>query len=208
MHRAVILTADQWNIVKALFLQYVPQFSFRTTACCLSLFHSMTMSTQSWTNCTRKSKNCDTMWSGPLPHMLMRQRCLPPPPAALPARDVRNHPRPPHSQEERPQKKRRHVDGRPTAIHMDGDMQVDEKQEAKEERDMQWELAQWFSLAAPFLTWYAVQSQPDVQWKALEPEFPRLREGGGNERLREGVIVPCSPSSPDSVPSCPVMFLL
>ena len=53
-------------------------------------------------------------------------------------------------------------------------MQVDEKKEAKEERDVQWELAHWFSPDAPFLPWYAPQSQPEDQWKVLELEFPRL----------------------------------
>ena len=95
---------------------------------------------------------------------------MPPlPPAALPA-----HP-PPDLQDVQPQNKRRHVDdSRPPVIDMDGDMQVEEKKEVKEERDVQWELAHWFSHAAPFLPWYAPQSQPEVQWKALEPEFPRL----------------------------------
>ena len=88
-------------------------------------------------------------------------------------------------QDEQPDKKRRHVLDRASAaaaaasahghaIDMDGDMQVEERKEVKEERGVQWELAHWFNPAAPFLPWYAPQSKPDVQWKALEPEFPRL----------------------------------
>ena len=84
-----------------------------------------------------------------------------------------NHPLP-DVQGEQPQKKRIHVDGLPPVIDMDGDMQIEERNEVKEERDVQWELTHWFSHAAPFLPWYAPQSQVDVQWKALEPEFPRL----------------------------------
>ena len=75
---------------------------------------------------------------------------LPVPPASWPARDGINHPRPPEN--EQPPKKRRHIDhGRPPAIDMDGDMQVEEKKEVKEERDVQSELAHWFSPATPFL---------------------------------------------------------
>ena len=50
---------------------------FRTVAYCLSLFHSMAMSSQSWRNCNMKSENCSTIWRYPLHQLMLRQRCLP-----------------------------------------------------------------------------------------------------------------------------------
>ena len=97
----------------------------------------------------------------------------PPPPDASSPCNIINHP-PPDVQGEQPQKKRRHVDCLPPVIDIDGDMQIEERNEFKEERDVQWELAHWFSHAVPFLPWYAPQSQVDIQWKALDQEFPRL----------------------------------
>ena len=105
--------------------------------------------------------------------------------SAAPARDEYNHPHPDIQDQEQPQKKRRRVEDRPPpapaaadaaahAIDMDGAMHVEEKKETKEERDVQWELAHWFSPDAPFLPWYAPQSQPDVQLGA-GAEFPLLR---------------------------------
>ena len=91
--------------------------------------------------------------------------------------DADHQPSPDHVQDEQPPKKRRRIyHDRPPAIDMDGDrnnMQVEEKKEAKEdvmeeeEHDVQWELAHWFSPTAPFLSWYAPQSQLKVQWKAI-----------------------------------------
>ena len=123
-------------------------------------------------------------------------------------------------QDEQPQKKRRHVDDRPPAIDMDGDMQVEEKKEVKEERDVQWELTHWFSPAAPFLPWYDPQSQPDVQWKALESEFPRLAllarrflsippTSAPSERVwsRFGHVISKQSSTIDSTIAAQIMFL-
>ena len=148
---------------------------------------------------------------------------LPVPPAAWPAHNVLNHSRPPDLQVEQlqPHKKRRHIDhGRPPAIDMDGEMQVEEKKEVKEERDVQWELSHWFSHAAPFLPWYAPQSQPDVQWKALEPEFPRLAllarrflsippTSAPSERVwsRFGRVISKQSSTIDSTIAAQIMFL-
>ena len=143
----------------------------------------------------------------------------PSPPSRLPARYGNNHPHP-DMQDERPQKERRGVDGPHPAIDMDGDMQVEEKKEVKEERDVQWELAHWFNPAAPFLPWYAPQSQPDVQWKALDSEFPRLAllarrflsippTSASSERVwsRFGHVVSKQSSTIDSTIAAQIMFL-
>ena len=146
---------------------------------------------------------------------------LPLPPAALPARDVNNHPRPDsRARRTAAEEKKTCRHGRPPAIDMDGDMQVEEKKEVKEERDVQWELAHWFSPAAPFLPWYAPQSQPDVQWKALEPEFPRLAllarrflsippTSAPSERVwsRFGRVISKQSSTIDSTIAAQIMFL-
>ena len=108
----------------------------------------------------------------------------------------------------------------PPAIDMDGEMQVEEKKEVKEERDVQWELAHWFSHDAPFLPWYAPQSQPDVQWKALESEFPRLAllarrflsispTSAPSERVwsRFGRVISKQSSTIDSTIAAQIMFL-
>ena len=85
---------------------------------------------------------------------------------------------------------------------------------------MQWELAHWFSPAAPFLPWYAPQSQPDVQWKVLEPEFPRLAllarrflsippTSAPSERVwsRFGRVVSKQSSTIDSTIAAQIIFL-
>ena len=179
VHRAVKLTADQWNRVKTLFLQYVPQFF--PNDCMLPVFVPLNGNVLTKLEELQQEKEeLQKEMKQPAPAADAAAEVAIPSPAAPPARDVHNHP-PLDMQDEQPHKKRRHVRRRAPvaaasahAIDMDGDMQVEERKEATEERGVQWELAHWFSPAAPFLPWYAPQSQPDVQWKALEPEFPRL----------------------------------
>ena len=218
VHRAVKLTDDQWNRVKALFLRFVPQFF--PNNCMLPVF--VPLNGNVIAKLEELQQEIDELQHAPAAADDAAAEVPPPPPAAPPARDVHNHPRPPpHVQDEQSQKKRRHVDhGRRPVIDMDGDMQVEEKQEAKEERDVQWELAHWFSHAAPFLPWYAPQSQPDVQWKALEPEFPRLAllarrflsippTSAPSERVwsRFGRVISKQSSTIDSTIAAQIMFL-
>lgn len=173
------LTANQWNIVKALFWQYVPQFF--PNKCLLPVFIPLNGNVLTKLEDLQQEKEeleqpAPPAASAAVPPLL---------PYAAPARDEYNHPHPDIQDQEQPQNKRRRVeDCQPPAasaaaasahaIDMDGAMHVEEKKEAKEERDVQWELTHWFSHDAPFLPWYAPQSQPDVQWKVLEPEFPLL----------------------------------
>ena len=178
MHRAVKLTADQWDRVKTIFLQCVPQFF--PNDCMLPVFLPLNGNVLAKLEELQQEKEeLQKEMKQPAPAADPAQELAIPSPAAPSAGDGHNHP-PPDMQDEQPQRKRRHVlDRAPAAasahaIDMDGAMQVEERKEAKEERGVQWELAHWFSPAAPFLPWYAPQSQPDVQWKVLEPEFPRL----------------------------------
>ena len=195
--------------------------SFRTTAWCLSLFHSTAMSSPSWRKFNRKSKNCNRRIKQPAPSAYAAAPMPPPPLSALPAREGNTHPRPHHMEDEQLHTKRRHVaDGRLPAIDMDGDMQVEEKKEDKEERDVQCELEHRFSHAAPFLSWYAPHSQPDVQWKAMEPKSPRLAllarrflsiplTSALSERVcsRFGHVISKQSSTIDSTIAAQIMFL-
>ena len=225
MHRAVKLTADQWNRVKTIFLQYVPQFF--PNDCMLPVFVPLNGNVLAKLEELQQEKEeLQKEMKQPAPAADPAQELAIPSPATPSAGDGHNHP-PPDMQDEQPQKKRRHVlDRAPAAaasahaIDMDGAMQVEERKEVKEERGVQWELAHWFSPAAPFLPWYAPQSQPDVQWKVLEPEFPRLAllarrflsippTSAPSERVwsRFGRVISKQSSTIDSTIAAQIMFL-
>ena len=205
----VKLTADQWNRAKYMFLQSVPQFF--PNNCMLPVF--VPLHDHVLTKLKELQHEIDDLNQPALSAE-----------SADADRVVHNHPRHPADlqvEQMQPHKKRRHIDhGEPPAIDMDGEMQVEEKKEVKEERDVQWELAHWFSPAAPFLPWYAPQSQPDVQWKALESEFPRLAllarrflsippTSAPSERVwsRFGRVISKQSSTIDSTIAAQIMFL-
>ena len=225
MHRTVKLTADQWNRVKALFLQYVPQFF--PNNCMLPVFVPLNGNVLTKLEELQQEKE---------------ELKQPAPPAAAAAVELSSLPQlqHPHAMStiirlltcKTKSSRIRKEDMSTTsasccsssaaahAIDMDGAMQVEEKKEAKEERDVQWELAHWFSPAAPFLPWYAPQSQPDVQWKVLEPEFPRLAllarrflsippTSAPSERVwsRFGRVISKQSSTIDSTIAAQIMFL-
>ena len=219
VHRAAKLTADQCNRVKSLFLQIVPQFF--PNNCMLPVFvplhgHVLTKMEELQQEIAELKQPAPAAAAAAVAEVI-----LPVPPAAWPAHNVLNHPRPPDLQVEQLQNKRRHIDyGRLPAIDMDGDMQVEDKKEVKEEHDVQSELAHWFSPGAPFLPWYAPQSQPDVQWKVMEPEFPHLAllarrflsippTSAPSERVwsRFGRVISKQSSTIDSTIAAQIMFL-
>ena len=222
VHRAVKLTADQWNRVKTIFLQYVPQFFPHD--CMLPVFVPLNSNVLAKLEDLQQEKEeLQKEMKYPAPATDSAHDLVIPSPATPSAGDGHNHP-PPDMQDEQPQRKRIHVlDRAPAAAHaidMDGAMQVEERKEATEERGVQWELAQWFIPAAPFLPWYAPQSQPDVQRKVLEPEFPRLAlldrrflsippTSAPSERVwsRFGRVVSKQSSTIDSTIAAQIMFL-
>ena len=219
VHRTVKLTANQWNRTKFIFLQYVPLFFPNNSMLPVfvplndNVHNKLEELKQEIEELQYERKQPASASSAAAAEM------YPPHPAGPPARDGNKLPHP-DLQDERSQKKRRHVVGRPPAIDMDGDMQVEEKKEVKEERNVQWELAHWFNPAAPFLPWYATQSQPDVQWKVLESEFPRLAllsrrflsiptTSAPSERVwsRFGHVISKQSSTIDSTIAAQIMFL-
>ena len=56
---------------------------------------------------------------------------------------------------------------------MDAGLEMEDKK-IEGEHDIQWEIQNWLSAAAPQLKWNDKQSEPDVTWPALEATFPRL----------------------------------
>ena len=139
MHRAVNLTDDQWNRVKARFIRFV--LHFFPNNCMLPVF--VPLNGNVLAKLEELQQEIEELQHAPAAADDAAAEVPPAPPAAPPARDVHNRPRPPpHVQDERPQKKRRHIDGWRSAIDMDGDMQVEEKKKVKEEREVQWELVQ------------------------------------------------------------------
>ena len=217
VHRTVKLTADQWNRVKSLFLQYVPQFF--PNNCMLPVF--VPLHGHVLTKLEELQQEIEELNAASSSRRSAAAESLPFLPACTAQRWV-NHP-PPDLQVEQLSRRRKEdisTTARPPAIDMDGAMQVEEKKEVKEERDVQWELAHWFSPAAPFLPWYAPQSQPDVQWKVLEPEFPRLAllarrflsippTSAPSERVwsRFGRVISKQSSTIDSTIAAQIMFL-
>ena len=57
---------------------------------------------------------------------------------------------------------------------LDMDAGIDVKEEEKGEHDLEWELRNWFSEAAPNLSWHDPKSQPNIVWKTNAKVFPRL----------------------------------
>ena len=68
------------------------------------------------------------------------------------------------------------VPAHPLRFEADIDQGIDDQEEEKEikEHDLQWEMHQWFSPAAPQLKWNDAKSQPAFTWKRDEDKYPRL----------------------------------
>ena len=61
---------------------------------------------------------------------------------------------------------------------LDMDAGIDVKEEEKGEHDLEWELINWFSDAAPNLSWHDTKSQPNIVYKtvlmALSRKFSKM----------------------------------
>ena len=104
---------------------------------------------------------------------------------------------------------------------MDGEQQPEEKNEEKDQT-LNSELARWFDSrdGAKFMLWSAPNSQPAMQWPALENDFPRLAllahrflcvlpTSAPSERVWSGFghVISKSSSTIDSSLAAKLMFL-
>ena len=109
----------------------------------------------------------------------------------------------------------------PSAIDMDGEQHPEEKKEEKDQT-LASELARWFDPrdGATFMLWSAPNSQPAVQWPALQNDFPRLAllarrflcvlpTSAPSERVWSGFghVISKSSSTIDSSLAAKLMFL-
>ena len=109
----------------------------------------------------------------------------------------------------------------PSAIDMDGEQHYEEKKEEKEQT-LASELARGFDPrdGATFMLWSAPNSQPAVQWPALQNDFPRLAllarrflcvlpTSAPSERVWSGFghVISKSSSTIDSSLAAKLMFL-
>jgi hAT family C-terminal dimerisation region len=109
----------------------------------------------------------------------------------------------------------------PSAIDMDGEQQPDEKKEVYGQT-LASELARWFDPrdGATFMLWSAPNSQPAMQWPALEKDFLRLAllarrflcvlpTSAPSERVWSGFghVISQSSSTIDSSLAAKLMFL-
>lgn len=176
--RGTFLTHEEWEAVKAIFRETVPRFFPANSS--IPVFVALQPNVEIRMNTLgeeykeykeEKKKSLDDHHE-PAPAK-----------AAKPAADAEaHHPRPAAENERAPKKQRREVapQAAPAAKDstpfrdMDGDEAVDKRKEEKEYHDLEWEINQWFSPAAPYLAWADPDSNPSVTWPKLQSTFPHL----------------------------------
>ena len=156
MRRQTILTEEQWNKAKNLFVQYVPQFFPHD--CQYPVFVPLNGEVQ---------LKMDELHQD-LAEARARREDDVAQDAEPPEKKARSEPSPPAAAAPSPSPVP------PSVIDMDGEQHPEEKK--GKDQTLASELASWFDPrdGATFMLWSAPNSQPAVQWPALEKDFPRL----------------------------------
>jgi len=161
VNRRSILSDAQWNTAKRTFLQYVPRFfpDNAKSPCFVPLDDDVTIRLD---DLIQDLPAAEPGVDAGVPHeepdaKKRRIEELPPAAALAPASAAAASSR--------------------MALDMDGDQKADDrKEDAEKDKDLDWELANWFSPdhGAVFMNWNDPESQPKVQWLKLQSNFQRL----------------------------------